>query len=423
MYIYESFERCASPAADSGSFRLSIAERCRRPFKSGVDNCALYYAAFAVYFISLALLRTALADAFEAQVDFVDTILKATAAFLLAFKFIAQGNSAWEWIISIFLSGAGLLSWKCSGAAWLFWATMFVVCAKGVDLKTLAKSVLILTIATLLVVFAFTWLGFIENLAYTRGAEVRYCLGFSHPNTLGLYLLLMCFSFSVFRFGKNPIPDLVLIAITGAFNLMVANSRTCVVLSLVQAVLLVVFYWARNRNGRKILGSFFVVIVVLTVVISLYFMVAYDPSSSFHLALNSALSGRFWLASSYYKMQPLTTFGSSFKQFDTIYWDWGKPVVFLVDNAWCHLILHFGVIPFLIFICGYLGTICKALHEKRWDATLFGLVLMAIYGFCETYGIRIECNFLLCAMGTELLYSSGARDCARRFVERLRRKK
>lgn len=423
MFICESVERRTYSAADSGSPRLSIAERCRISFKSCVDSCALYYAAFAVYFISSALLRTALADAFEAQVDFVDTILKATAAFLLAIKFLVQGNSAWEWIIAIILSGVGLLSWKCSGAAWFFWTTMFVVCANGVDLKTLAKLVLILSITTLLVVFAFTWLGFIENLAYTRGTEVRYCLGFSHPNTLGLYLLLMCFSFSVFRFGKNPIPDLILIAIAGAFNLIVANSRTCVVLSLVQAVLLVVFYWARNRNARKILGPFLVVIVALVVVISINFMIAFDPSSSFHASLNSALSGRFWLASSYYGMQSLTTFGSSFKQFDTIYWDWGKPVVFLVDNAWCHLILHFGIIPFFIFLCGYFGTLCKALHEKRWDATLFGLVLMAIYGFCETYGIRIECNFLLCAMGVELLYSSDAKERVRCFAARLRRKK
>ena len=405
---------------------VSVNEFEQRLKRFGGNN-ALYYLAFALYFISSALGRSAFADASFVPANALDSILKVLAVSLLFIKFLTQRNSLEGWGVALALGAIGLISWRQSAEGWLFWCGLFIICAKGVDVRRMASLTFILSVAALLIICTSAGLGIIDNIAYVRGDETRWCLGFTHPNVLGLYLLVTCFSFSVLRFGKNPIPDIALILAADALNLSVANSRTCVVLSLVQALLLAIFYWVHGECARRALRLCFVAVITLVIASSLYFMVAYDPSIPLHGMLNSALSGRLRLAHDYYLMQPLTAFGCSFEQFEPIYWEQGLPEEipksFVVDNAWCHLVLRYGVIPASMFLAGNFATLSKMLRDRRWDAVLFGFVLMTIYGFCETTGIRIECNFLLFVMGTELLYSSDAKDRARCFVARLRRKK
>ena len=61
----------------------------------------------------------------------------------------------------------------------------------------------------------------------------------------------------------------------------------------------------------------------------------------------------------------------------------------------------------------------RMLRGKRWDALLFGIVLMAVYGFSETLGVRFECNYFLFALGAELLYISPvAKELSRPSEER-----
>lgn len=408
-------KRITSRSDAKGVCGATIRERSEYVLVKTGGGRTFYYLAFAFYFINSALGRSAFAP-----IGFLDSLLKLLAVAFLFLKFVSQKLSLRGWAAALILGAVGLFSWRQAAEGWLFWCALFILCAKDVDINQLAKLTFYLTIVMLVVVCASATFGLIENIAYVRGAETRYCLGFSHPNSLGLYLLLMCFSFSVMRFGKNPIPDIILILASDGLNLAVANSRTCVLLSFVQISLLVVFYWVHNETARKVLRVCFVVAVLAVISASMYFMVSYDSSNGLHGALNSAISGRLRLAHEYYSMQPLTAFGCSFEQFDPIYWEQGLPgseaKPFVVDNAWCHLILRYGIVPALLFLVGFLGVFFKTITEKRWDALLFALVLMTIYGFCETAGIRIECNFLLCSIGTELLYSKDMQNCLRRLV-------
>ncbi len=415
MSLSKTKERMASSAEGASGFGGTVREWSNRVLAKTDGGCAFYYLAFAFYFINSALGRSA----FD-PIGFLDTVLKLFAVAFLFLKFVSQKLSLKGWAAALILGAVGLFSWRQAAEGWLFWCALFILCAKGVDINRLAKLTFYLTVAMLVVICASAAFGLIENIAYVRGIETRYCLGFSHPNALGLYLLLMCFSFSAMRFGKNPIPDIILILASDGLNLAVANSRTCVLLSFVQIALLVVFYWVHNEAARKVLRMCFVAAALAVIGASIYFMASYDPSNGLHGALNSVLSGRLRLAHEYYSMQPLTAFGCSFEQFDPIYWEQGLPgaeaKTFVVDNAWCHLILRYGIIPALLFLLGFLGVFFKTVAEKRWDALLFGLVLMTIYGFCETAGIRIECNFLLCSVGTELLYPKDVQSRLRRLV-------
>lgn len=367
---------------------------------------ALYYLAFSVYYVQFAIEHTMLTEFLFMPVDVFTSFTKITILLLLFFKFVTQRASFKCWVFSALVVLIGLLSWRQSGEGWFFWLVLFVVCANGVRLLPLAKIALALTLAILAVTVSFACCGVIENkVSMRQGGAMRYAMGFTHPNTFALYLINLCVAFSVVRFGKNPAPDLVLIALVAFLNLAVTNSRTAVALSFLQALLLLAFYSIRREERRKTLRYGFLGVVLAVIAMSFYFMVAYNPSSSFDLALNDALSGRLRLANGYYEMQPLTLFGSDFEGFAPIYWENGVGQTFVVDNGWCHFLLRYGVIPTIIYISGYLAILFKMVRTRRWDALFFGLVLMCVFSLSETLGIRIECNYFLYAIGAELLYA------------------
>lgn len=365
----------------------------------------LYYAAFALYIMDFATDHTTFVDFLFVPVAVWHSLFQTAIIMLLLGKFMMQRASFRGWAVAVLLVLIGFLSWRLSDEGWLFWLALFVVCANGVRLRPLAYIAFTLFLATIAVTFLFASAGAIENRLSVRAGVARSAMGFSHPNTLGLYLLVTCISFSVIRFGKNPVPDLLMIVAADAINLVIADSRTTVLLSIVQALLLIVFYCVRSESGRRFARCCFGVLIVGSFLLSVYFMVCYDPSNPLHSAINSVLSGRLRLAHGYYSMQPLTLLGSSFEGVPPIYYEDGVPKSFVVDNAWCHLILRFGVIPAALYSIGFFILFFRTLKEERWDALLFGLVLMTVYGLSENFGIRIECNFFLYALGAELLYS------------------
>ena len=365
----------------------------------------LYYVAFSLYLIEYIIGHTTFSELLFVSVGAFAAVLQAVALVLLVIKFFMQRATPAGWIAAAIIVLVGFVCWRQSSEGWLFWVALFVVCSDEVRLRPLAAIALAVATGMFLVVVSCSSLGIIENQVRTRGnGTVRYALGFTHPNYVGLMLLVICASFSALRFGKNPLPDMLLIVAADIFNLAFADSRTAVAVSVVQAALLLVFYCVGGEPARRRTLAAGGVLVMITVVLSFFLMVFYDASNPLMSALNSALSGRLYLANAYYKMQGLTLFGSSYEAFSPIYWDGGKPYSFVVDNAWCHLLLHYGVIATALFLLGIIALLKKIVDEVRWDALTFGLLLMFVYSFTESFGLRFECNYFLFAMGPALIF-------------------
>ncbi|MBM6776531.1 hypothetical protein H7U34_04445 [Collinsella tanakaei] len=334
----------------------------------------------------------------------LQAILQAAAIFLLLLKFILQRVSIKGWTLAAVLVLIGFISWRTSKEGWLFWLAIFVTCAQGVRLKPLACTCLITATSFTLVTVIFASYNIIENIVSVRLDIVRYAMGFSQPNNFGIFLLLICISLSVLRFGKNPLLDIIVISAAVLVNLLIADSRSMAVLAILQAVVLVIFYNVNSSHCRRIASIGFVILAVMLFITSIYFMIYYNGNNAIHYTINRLLSGRLNLAHEYYQMQPLTLFGSSFEEFPPIYWQDGQPYTFVVDNAWCHVILRYGIVPSACLLLGICLLFWKMIKNLEWDALLFGMTLMMVYGFSETLGIRFECNYFLYAIGAKLLF-------------------
>lgn len=364
-----------------------------------------YYLAFGLYSLSCFLNGTTFETVFGVAVGTFSDVLRVVVLVLLASKFLCQRASFRGWVFASSVIAIGFVSWRVSSEGFLFWLALFVISAERVNLKCLAGISLGVTSAMLLLTLLFAGAGIIENRVSVRDGVTRYAMGFLHPNSFGAQLLLICSAIAVLRFGKSPLPVIPLFIGAAVLNNYLANSRTTVMLCILLGALLILFYVVRSPSIQRRLSIALFCFVAIIVLLSLYMMVNFDASSSIQAAMNDALSGRFKWAHAYYQLQPLTLFGSNFEQFAPIYWSNGVPSTFVVDNAYAHLVLRFGIVPSTLFFTGYIALFLNLIKQQRWDYVLFGVVLMAVFGFTEVAGIQVECNYFLVAIGTDLIFT------------------
>lgn len=366
-----------------------------------------YYAAFACYSLMCGLERTTFEWFLFMPIDVFNVLLEVAALFLLAIKMLIQGSRPVNWLLSFFLVSIGFISWTQSSVGSLFWLALFVVCGKGIRIRPFAAVALLVTSIVLMVTVQFSFAGVIENIGIASGSSTRWALGFQHPNSLGVYALLVGISLSVLRFGKNPAPDIVVLLCISVFCWTVAYSRTASMLAIVQIAILLCFYNAKTKGTRRRLTIVFVAMIVVIAAFSFFAMVAYTPSNALLFKINDLMSGRLYLMHGYYELSPVSLFGFNFEAQAPIFHDeYGRPMFFIVDNAYCHVFLRYGLVPSALFFGGYAFLLRRAVKKKWWNVILFGLVIMAVYGFSESLASRCECNYFLLALGAELLYGS-----------------
>lgn len=375
----------------------------------------LFYLAFFVYFIFSGIQRTEYLTVFGDSFEFTKIIIQIIVIGLLLLKLIVQSQRIEHYILAAAMVVLGFITWKMSGTAWLFWASIFIVSGYGVDIDRLSFIVLTSSLILLITTIGGVAVGVIPNACFVRGGVVRYGMGFIHPNYLGLFCFITCASFSATKLGSSIWPDLILLTVSAAFVLIACNSRTSVLLMVFQALLLIVFYFCKSERSRDFSRRLFLYLFIGIVVISLYFMVCYNPANLIHAKLNNVLSGRLYFMNAYFKLAPFSLFGCSFEGFPPIYWENGQSQIFVVDNAFAHLYLHFGVIAFAIFVAAYCFILRLFSKNKAWNSCLFLLVLMAVCGFTETVGLQIECNYALVILSVFLFgtphMESGINDC------------
>lgn len=361
--------------------------------------------AFCFYILETRVSHTQFTSVLGLSIGSVENLLQVVIVGLLLLKIVLFDHlNLREWAIAAVLMGVGLAAWRTAGESWVFWLAMFVTCGKQCRIKDLAVVMLVTSSLVFVVTVLFAQGGAIESIALARDGvqETRSSLGFSHPNYFGAMLMAICVSVSVIRFGKRPWLDLLLIGVCAIVALNVADSRTTVLCLSLQALLILIFYYVNGDSARLFFRWAFFLTVVMCCVISVYFMIAYSPGIAWHSAVNAIMNTRFSLAHNYYLLHQPDVFGFEYAYAAPILVD-GELSRFVVDNAFCHFILRFGIVPSVFFFGGVTLLYFKAIRERSWGPCLFGLTLFLICGMSETYGVRVEQNFLLIAMAS-LLY-------------------
>lgn len=191
-------------------------------------------------------------------------------------------------------------------------------------------------------------------------------------------------------------------------NYSLSHLRSSIVISFVLVALLLVFTFVTNQRVQRIINVILVCAVVGCKGLSYYSMIFYDANSKVWQAMNGMLSGRLSLANQYYSMYSITLFGRNYSTYTPFITDFaGQPVDFLVDNAYAHLLLRYGLIPALLLLAAYLAVLIKLIRRSNSGNEVFlVLIVFAFYALVKTYGFRIVSNYMLVALATQLLFSN-----------------
>ena len=373
---------------------------------------AFYYGAFAVYVLMSFVKMATYQDVFFLSVDIFETYATGIIIAFLALKMFFQHARPSTWIMVLAIAAVGFVSWQYAAEGWLFWLFLFVLCGEGVSLYRLAAIALVVSVAMVAYTATCASLGLIENvIRYRPDGTVRYSMGFVHPNSFGVAMLMACTSLSVLRFGKHPAPSIAALVLAALLSISVADSRTPAVLAVLQICMLIVFHVVKTERGCAAWRKVFLAIIFGSLGVSLFFMFFYTPADPLFVALDTLLNGRFELAHAYYELGSISLLGNDYSSYPPIFYGVdGTVSQFVVDNAYCHIVLRYGLIPSVIFLAGFCALAIAVYRQQRWDALLFGLVIMSLYAIEETMGAMAESNYFLIAAASLVLFRTKSPD-------------
>lgn len=268
----------------------------------------------------------------------------------------------------------------------IVWILIYIIAARNTDPYTLSKWIYTFVLIATVIIILCSLIGVIPNLyqiAISSSGKVifRYYLGFIHCNVLGTYLSLLFFC-KVYLCGDNiKRKDYIILGIFIVVTMFVAYSRTNGIIMII--MLLVKPFFCSKR--KKVLKK-----VVLLGMISICFMsitltINYDSSKEWMVNLNSFMTGRLSAGNLAYQEDGISIFGQDFTTiFQSANFQFGDKNAQqkVVDNAFMHLLIHYGIIPSIILI-GYFLINVKWLIEKEMYTMCLIVVMSYAMGISE----------------------------------------
>lgn len=348
---------------------------------------ALYYLAFVIYSTFYII------DFTNLHLNELVNVSHFVAFGLLIPKIVVQRYRVRELFFSIVLLAISFKSWQETGDRNLLILSVFLIASQDVDVRRLAKILLVEELAILILMMVLSANGLIEvEYQWREGFGFRSSLGYSSPNRFGAALLAICCSLVIIHFPFNRATDYLVIILCAAVIYFVANSRTTAFVAILIAFLSTVCGKLRTPNSQRRLLLLFLIGYTLIVFVSIFMMMFYDASNPFMTWINEFFSGRPWLINQYYLLYPPTPF--SFNWNTNIYSFYGYTTM-IVDNAVDKLILGYGLVPATLYTGLYWALFYWSWKHNALTPCVFGAFIYAFVGLTEWQAMHFAYNYCL----------------------------
>lgn len=329
--------------------------------------------------------------------DFLVTTLKALLFVLLFIKLIVQRYDLIRLILISAIAFFLLFSAVRSHDKTALWTFLFIISAQNVDWKTVGWSGISATSSIILLDASANFMGrSVEYIDSRDLHDLRFSLGFSHPNLTALFVFL--FVMSVYLIWRKHIV-LVGLTILGALAIIVIllRSRTEVIGLLVLLLLLPLNYLQKRCPRSRFLRFINYCICIgcdLICIISFLASYYFEKNSSVFLILDKLFSGRLDLLHGYLHGGGLTLFGRTYSDFSTgMVNSFGSEVSFLADNFYVRSILLYGVIVGGIVVISFLVIQWELAKNNSEDFYPFSVPL--IMGIAESLALFADKNLMI----------------------------
>ncbi|MBO4336653.1 MAG: hypothetical protein J5842_01095 [Lachnospiraceae bacterium] len=275
-----------------------------------------------------------------------------------------------------------LISGSLSGNELIPVCTAWIIAARNMDKDRIVRVVCIITVCSMLIIFASVLLGFIPSL--TEESEIlrnRMKLGYTYTSYSSHFMLFV--TLMAMSAVKKPPVWLGLILI-GANYVIYLMTDTRVDLLLAVAGVLAAFLFSRiklNDKYARVLAVLACLVPVFLLVISYAAQYFYDPADPVWIRLNEVFNSRLVLGHDMMMSTPHTLLGQKIKWITASRMSAKKPYNY-VDNFYLHCGLNQGIL-YLAFIVGGYAYALRSLVRQRKLAMASAVMVVLLHGLVD----------------------------------------
>lgn len=367
-------------------------------------DIAFFYIALAVFLFANYFGSLSFSQEFSAAWERFRDFLGIIVIVFLTLKILIQSTPINTLLFLLIGSFICALIGLNSGDTSLLFLILFICAGKDVNLRGIAKTVL--TVSAIVFLLDIVLLHFsiasLININDSRSLfGFRTSLGFSHPNTFGRQLMVIGFAVAIlWGTQKRGLTTLCLLGLS-ILTFALADSRT----SLLGIFLTIGIIWLKEPQSPYDRNRLFLLVEILVLLLfcfSIYVMVFYNPESPFFNWLNKLTSYRAEFWHGYYSYYSLSLFGCKIDPgvVRNIYGGSAQ-----LDGSYPTMLLEFGLVPTLIFMCLIIALFEKA---KKSTGSIIGVLLLftaLLIGLFENSAFSLSFNFLLLELSCIVLHT------------------
>jgi|GEM_PF-7080918 len=321
---------------------------------------------------------------------------------LIQIVFIQKYNHR-ELITIILITLPIIIASYNSGNFTLMSCWMFVVAARNIDIERVIRSAYKIIIICSTIIFLLRFAGIIEDYMMYRNDRIRYSLGFSHPNQLGLTIFQFCACYYYIHRKSFKFKDYFVLTMLMIFVYAVPNSQTSYIAIFMLLLLIfikgIIDYY--QKNTMKNISFLMILCSVFFNVFSAVFLFVDIKKFNFLSIINTLMSDRFSCGHIVYNIYGVSIWGQRIYVSADERAVIGLKIRLWLDNAYMAMILRYGVIVYIIFSILYIYNMIYFWKRNKYELVII-LFTYSVYGLMENGWYSMARNIFVITMSYAL---------------------
>ncbi len=343
-----------------------------------------------------------------------DTIYKIIQVIILiAFIFkmlFVDRYTVKELILYFFIIVLFLINSYIANIEFMLFLFICVVSSKGLNFNKFIKCDFLIRCFILIIILLLCNLGIINNYSVLVNGQLKFSVGFYHPNTFGIYIAILLLEWLYIRFYKVCFWDYLIF-----FGGLVSINKISHTRSTIIAFILIIGLTILIKNKyliyiKKWINQILILLPFICVLTSFLITYLYYVESSYGFKLNTLLTTRVARSSEFIEKYGIHLFGKEIITIGTRESEIINIPMNILDMGYVRLAINNGILILMLFIV-VLTLIQKLSIEQEKYPLLICNTFFILIGIIETYVYLVAFNFVIISFYQLLLIKKTQKKC------------
>ena len=218
-----------------------------------------------------------------------------------------------------------------------------------------------------------------------RGNQIRYNLGFSHPNSLGLMFMLIGMLFAL-KIKQMNLVCFLLLVVLGSLSLLLPKSYSSATILYCMSLFSffkIIFKYLSLAIPRKLV-YLFAVGILTCIIVGVYAIALFDLQKDVPVEMSQSLLARFSFGAKALAKFGFSVFGQDYHPVGTsAIMNGAHPsTYFVVDCLYFYLPIFVGIIPSLVYLSLFYRAVWISINRENYSL-MFVLMMISVYSISE----------------------------------------